>query len=488
MLFYTKEIISMGKKKYYAVKKGLEPGIYDTWDKCLGNVNGYPGAEYRSFDTKEEAEKYLFNLLNDSLDDNISRVYTNSDAIAYVDGCFNDTTNEYSYGLVIFYNGIEEHYSAKFADDKMVTMRNVAGEIEGAKKAMEICLNSNIKSLDIVYDYIGIENWCTGAWKANKPGSREYKDFYNKIKDALKVAFIKVKSHTGNKYNELADQIAKNAVGLGQASSVAVHDNGIVANGIKLEDLESIFELMKEEFSDLNFAKREIAYGYNYTLIINKPNKQQLSINYFTDKNKVCILGRKEDLFNKLSLYIVELLETDEIPKFLNTVHNLSVDVDIIDVEFERLFPNSYNKLPKEVNNYLHQAVYNLHIIGNNMYTTNFLVEPAVRPLEAFLKIILQENSLPIRQEDKEVDTFFIFKEKDDNYFLKEQYVTDDLTKEFIKYVSVCYTYYNKNRNTLFHWDNPKDEVDTTRVLHTVEEAHTIIRDIISLIDSYYKK
>ena len=47
----------MGKKqKYYVVWKGVSPGIYTSWTDCQLQVKGYDGAQYKSFDTLEEAE------------------------------------------------------------------------------------------------------------------------------------------------------------------------------------------------------------------------------------------------------------------------------------------------------------------------------------------------------------------------------------------------------------------------------------------------
>ena len=46
-------------------------------------------------------------------------------------------------------------------------MRNVAGEIEGAKLAMQFCIDNHIEEIDIYYDYEGVEKWCTGVWKTN---------------------------------------------------------------------------------------------------------------------------------------------------------------------------------------------------------------------------------------------------------------------------------------------------------------------------------
>lgn len=44
-------------KKFYAVWKGVNPGVYDSWTDCQLQIKGYKGALYKSFDTREEAEK-----------------------------------------------------------------------------------------------------------------------------------------------------------------------------------------------------------------------------------------------------------------------------------------------------------------------------------------------------------------------------------------------------------------------------------------------
>lgn len=49
----------MPKKKFYAVQQGRKKGIFDTWDECKEQVNGFKNAKYKSFRTLEEAQKYL---------------------------------------------------------------------------------------------------------------------------------------------------------------------------------------------------------------------------------------------------------------------------------------------------------------------------------------------------------------------------------------------------------------------------------------------
>ena len=50
------------KKNFYAVVKGRRPGIYTQWSGAGGaeeQIKGYPGAVFRGFATREEAEYYL---------------------------------------------------------------------------------------------------------------------------------------------------------------------------------------------------------------------------------------------------------------------------------------------------------------------------------------------------------------------------------------------------------------------------------------------
>ncbi len=45
------------KSKYYVVWEGHQTGIFDTWEKCKKQVDGYVAAKYKSFESPEEAKK-----------------------------------------------------------------------------------------------------------------------------------------------------------------------------------------------------------------------------------------------------------------------------------------------------------------------------------------------------------------------------------------------------------------------------------------------
>ncbi len=197
----------MAKEKFYAVRVGKTPGVYKTWDECKKEVMGFKGAIYKSFGTLEEANSFINTDYNNS-------VSTDVDAVFYVDGSYNINTKEFSYGVVLLKDDKEEHFKKSFDDKELATMRNVSGEIMGAQYAMELSVSRGYKDIEIYFDYEGIEKWAMGFWKTNKDGTIAYKKYYDSIKDKLNVRFVKVKGHSGDKYNDVADMLAKEAVGI----------------------------------------------------------------------------------------------------------------------------------------------------------------------------------------------------------------------------------------------------------------------------------
>ena len=46
----------MSKKKYYVVWKGKKTGVFTSWNVCKRQIDGFEGAEYKSFTSLDEAE------------------------------------------------------------------------------------------------------------------------------------------------------------------------------------------------------------------------------------------------------------------------------------------------------------------------------------------------------------------------------------------------------------------------------------------------
>lgn len=192
--------------KIYAVKKGRKCGIYQTWEECKKQVDGFKGALYKSFSNEQDALAYMKDL---------NQVENSYGLIAYVDGSYNKKTKEYGYGCVLIDSQkVIGKYYGKGQHPDYVAMRNVAGEIAGANMAIRYAIEHQYPMICIYYDYEGIEKWANQIWKANKIGTRAYQQFVEESRKSIEITFVKVLAHSGDTYNEMADHLAKKAVGL----------------------------------------------------------------------------------------------------------------------------------------------------------------------------------------------------------------------------------------------------------------------------------
>jgi ribonuclease HI len=128
----------------------------------------------------------------------------------YVDGSFiNGATG---YGAVILENGtVVDELSGPVAVSEVNGTRQVAGELIAVREALKWCGGQSVKEVSIYYDYLGIEKWATGQWKTNQPLTKDYARFIAEC--PIKIRWHKVNSHTGNRWNDRADALAKQGAG-----------------------------------------------------------------------------------------------------------------------------------------------------------------------------------------------------------------------------------------------------------------------------------
>lgn len=262
--------------KYYVVIKGKKPGIYIDYDKALEQIKGYPFSYMRSFKSKIKADEFFDNkneflkqlekqngaekqaaekkkkyyvVVRNPIEEifdstqlekaietarnvkgTLKKFKTYEDAEAFIASEQNKINNNYdipsdrlgiyvdgsyaanvcSYACVILNKNGPEFLSGCVKDEE--NLQNVTGELTAARKAIEYCINNDIKEVDIYYDFFGIEQYCLEGKTMKQDFVNKYIEFMTEAKKEIDICFHKVKSHSKNRYNDMADMLAKNAI------------------------------------------------------------------------------------------------------------------------------------------------------------------------------------------------------------------------------------------------------------------------------------
>lgn len=186
----------MKTTELYIVNNNKIVGVLTVLDVNNSQIKVLQDAGYQLFPNEKSALNYIASL--DSKKVSI-----------YVDGSFNNETKEIGSGIVVVENDkIVQTISKKYNNEQWSAMRNVAGELFACIEGVNYAKNSGYTDITVYYDYQGIEKWTTGEWKAKKEETQRYKAWFDEISKEININFVKVKAHSGNKYNELADKLA----------------------------------------------------------------------------------------------------------------------------------------------------------------------------------------------------------------------------------------------------------------------------------------
>lgn len=209
----------MAAKKYYAVKKGKVTGVFTDWAECKVSVDGFPGAEYKGFPTKEEAAAYLG--IEPDISEKVVQDYetVSGRLLVYVDGSYDDSLPKYAFGCVfLLEDGVIRLAYGNGDNPQSLKHRNVTGEMLGAMYAVKTAMMNGYREVQICYDYEGIEKWVTGSWRSKTELTQKYAQSMREWGQSIKIYFTKVAAHSNVRYNELADATAKR--GLTEANGV----------------------------------------------------------------------------------------------------------------------------------------------------------------------------------------------------------------------------------------------------------------------------
>lgn len=182
-----------------------EPKVYTTWAECEKVVKGRH-ATFKSFSSEDEA--WTFAMADEDVDKSVK---SNKAMVAYVDGSSSQKTKDLGVGVVYEVAGDStKHEVCFYGDDSLIIeYANAASEVYSAVFAIEKARVLGLDELHIFHDHQGLASWAKGLWNCNNILTKAYKHYYdNVVEDGMRVVFHKVKGHTGNTFNEIADKLA----------------------------------------------------------------------------------------------------------------------------------------------------------------------------------------------------------------------------------------------------------------------------------------
>ncbi|MDO4302170.1 MAG: viroplasmin family protein [Clostridia bacterium] len=457
--------------KYYAVKVGRTVGIFDNWTECNASIKGFPGQDFKSFNSKEEAAAYLDDkdLWNEIVSEDINQGYL----VAFCDGSYEKNLNRYSYGVVLIDKNHNETSLCGYGNNqKYISSNNIIGEIFGVINALDWAVSNGHDKIKIYHDYEGLSKWISGEWQAKSDVAKMFTAIYSsKFDGVLDIKFKKVKGHSNNKYNDKADSLAKSA--LQDRTKMAIQgDHWFVLPYFKEDDFQALADLIKNENDHISITTKDYPSKKIYKFEL---DGKKIVATLFKSKNqKVLIQGENSVLFQMIISIIVELDDTNRIEPILSSAYRTTIDAKKIDNSLNAICPNLPTDYPQNTKRLIRQSIINLNYFVESEEYSQYAYS-ALRALEGHIKYLITSSGGSV---GRTFNTFNKNKGSNNLYYYTGQLT--DTSK--IPQIEKCYNYYKAERDTIFHYGEFLGNTDNTRMLETKDYADEIIKKCLALI------
>jgi ribonuclease HI len=220
-----------GKRRasYYAVRVGHRPGIFRTWEECESSVKGYPGAVFKGFATRSDAEAFLGieplktvveSVVAPSVAPVLPLAGARKNIVIYADGACSGNPGRGGYGAVILYEGRRKELSGGFrhtTNNRMEILGCIAA-LNALKEPCDVTIYSDSKYVVDAMSKSWVLRWRRNNWqRREKTGEMKAalnSDLWRQMLELCakhRVRFEWVRGHDGVEENERCDQLARSA-------------------------------------------------------------------------------------------------------------------------------------------------------------------------------------------------------------------------------------------------------------------------------------
>lgn len=191
--------------KFYAVVRGVTPGIYTDWPTAQKMVKGFPGAVYKGFTTRADAEAFMEAATAASRPHVFSDEPDPRHTLIYTDGSYKD--DMCGFGVVMI-TSEGDKYTA-WGKPPLTPTNNVA-ELYAIYIALSLVQGPVVIRTDSDYSISALTSYIHGWIKTGWAGiaNRALIEAIHAQMKLREVLFEKVPAHSGVPLNEEVDRLA----------------------------------------------------------------------------------------------------------------------------------------------------------------------------------------------------------------------------------------------------------------------------------------
>jgi ribonuclease HI len=227
-------------KKFYAVVKGNQPGLYDDWAKAAPQVQGVPGAVYKGFASVDEAAAwfeeragqppqlfFVTSTTSKPAANAISKSAQHANALAegkvviYTDGGADPNPGPGGYGVVMLFGEppktARKELSSGFArtTNNRMEIRACMAALSELKRPSDVVIFTDSQYLANAIGKNWAKTWRERGWRLGNGDPAVNADLWAQLLELLErhtVELVWVKGHAGTRENERCDTLATQAM------------------------------------------------------------------------------------------------------------------------------------------------------------------------------------------------------------------------------------------------------------------------------------
>lgn len=199
------------ERNSYALKSDQGNGIFHTWTDCQAAMKGRTNIRHKAFANDDMCRAWLAGKRPV-----VQPIAEEAGLVTiYTDGSYDGDIPSYGWGFAaILEDGDEPQIFTDFGAGQtpdLLSQRNVAGEMVAAMKAVQWAAHRGYRVVELRYDYSGVGGWPTGRQRVSGDNiyAGLYRDWMQKMMKAMDIRFVQIPGHSGDWYNEKADELAK---------------------------------------------------------------------------------------------------------------------------------------------------------------------------------------------------------------------------------------------------------------------------------------